>query len=243
MYRRLLVGFEGSQPARDALALAAGLARIEGAELLLCACLDIDPLASPADAYQRAAGEAESELRAAAREVLGERPFELRVLGGVSAARALTELAETEDADVIVIGSTHRGRIGSVLPGSVGERLLHGAPCAVLVAPRGFAERERLELERLGVGYDEGPESAHALAVAEALARELDASLERITVPPGEGDPADVLARLSRDLDLLVIGSRGYGPLRHALLGGVSAELMRTASCPVLVVPRSASEG
>ena len=55
-----------------------------------------------------------------------------------------------------------------------------------------------------------------------------------------EGNPAAVLATHGVELDLLVIGSRGYGPLRRTLLGGVSAEVMRTAPCPVLVVPRGA---
>ena len=36
----------------------------------------------------------------------------------------------------------------------------------------------------------------------------------------------------------MVVGSRGYGPMRHALLGSVSAKLMRTCPAPLLVVPR-----
>jgi nucleotide-binding universal stress UspA family protein len=54
------------------------------------------------------------------------------------------------------------------------------------------------------------------------------------------GDPAGVLIERSGELDLLVLGSRAYGPLRHALLGSVSAQAMREAHCPVLVVPRGA---
>jgi len=38
--------------------------------------------------------------------------------------------------------------------------------------------------------------------------------------------------------DLLVAGSRGYGPLKRVLLGSVSTQLMHQAPCPVLVVPR-----
>jgi nucleotide-binding universal stress UspA family protein len=56
------------------------------------------------------------------------------------------------------------------------------------------------------------------------------------------GDPADELATQASDLDLLVIGSRGYGPLRSVLLGGVSAKVMRSAPCPVFVVPRASTE-
>jgi nucleotide-binding universal stress UspA family protein len=37
---------------------------------------------------------------------------------------------------------------------------------------------------------------------------------------------------------VLVVGSRGYGPLRAVLLGSVSRRLMTEAHCPVIVVPR-----
>lgn len=241
MYRRILVGYDDSEGGRDALALARGLATIEGAELVLVAALEYDPLATPADAYERAVVKAEERLSASARQILGETPFALRTFGGAPAPLVLTEFAERERADVIVLGSTHREGLGRVLPGSVGERVLHGrAPCAVLVAPSGFAGRERLEIAAIGVGYDGRNEAGHAREVATALAADLGASVETITVAEDEGDPAEVLAARSRELDLLVVGSRGYGPVRQVLIGGVSGELMRRAACPVLIVPRSA---
>jgi nucleotide-binding universal stress UspA family protein len=52
--------------------------------------------------------------------------------------------------------------------------------------------------------------------------------------------PARALTDRSRDLDLLVVGSRGYGPTRSVLLGGVSGRLIRRAACPVVVLPRGA---
>ena len=240
VYRRILVAYDASEGARDALSLARGLAAIEGAELVLGVALELDPLATPAAAYERASAEAEERLRSSAREILGEAPFRIRIVGGVSAPRALTEFAEDEGADVIVLGSTHRHGLGRVLPGSVGERLLHASPCGVMVAPSGYAGHEHVEIARIGVGYDGRTESSHARDVAVALASDLGASLETITVAEREGDPAKVLAERSRGLDLLVVGSRGYGPVRHALVGNVSYELMRTAACPVVVVPRSA---
>jgi nucleotide-binding universal stress UspA family protein len=51
------------------------------------------------------------------------------------------------------------------------------------------------------------------------------------------GPPEDALAAVSADLDLLVCGSRGHGPLRTLLLGSVSHALVRQAACPVLAVP------
>jgi len=52
------------------------------------------------------------------------------------------------------------------------------------------------------------------------------------------GDPVDTLADLD-DVDVLFCGSRGYGPARRVLLGGVSTKLARRARRPLIVVPRS----
>ncbi len=54
-----------------------------------------------------------------------------------------------------------------------------------------------------------------------------------------EGPVVHTLADLRPDdVDLLVCGSRGYGPARSVLLGGVSSRLLRHAQVPVMVVPR-----
>jgi nucleotide-binding universal stress UspA family protein len=55
------------------------------------------------------------------------------------------------------------------------------------------------------------------------------------------GRPADVLVGMSEMVDILVVGSRGYGPLKAVLLGGVSGRVIRSAACPVVVVPRRAA--
>jgi nucleotide-binding universal stress UspA family protein len=52
------------------------------------------------------------------------------------------------------------------------------------------------------------------------------------------GEPPETLIDLSRHHDLLVCGSRGYGPLRAVLLGGVSRRVATEARCPVVVLPR-----
>jgi nucleotide-binding universal stress UspA family protein len=48
------------------------------------------------------------------------------------------------------------------------------------------------------------------------------------------------LAARSEELDLLVVGSRAYGPARRLLLGSTSTKLARHAACPLLVMPRGA---
>ena len=54
------------------------------------------------------------------------------------------------------------------------------------------------------------------------------------------GAPGQALAEACEedDVDLIVAGSRGYGPVLRVLLGSVSRQLLHRAPCPVLVVPR-----
>jgi nucleotide-binding universal stress UspA family protein len=52
------------------------------------------------------------------------------------------------------------------------------------------------------------------------------------------GIPGEELAAFSDEVDLLVVGSHGYGPVRRLLLGSTSQHLTRSARCPLLVLPR-----
>jgi nucleotide-binding universal stress UspA family protein len=70
-------------------------------------------------------------------------------------------------------------------------------------------------------------------AAVSALEPGVEAGAELI-----DGSAAHVLRERSGELDLLVLGSRGYGPLRAVLLGSVSSVLVRSAESPVVVVPR-----
>jgi nucleotide-binding universal stress UspA family protein len=51
------------------------------------------------------------------------------------------------------------------------------------------------------------------------------------------GNPGEELATFSADVDLLVIGSRGYRPVAHVFNGSISNYLERHARCPLLVLP------
>ena len=57
------------------------------------------------------------------------------------------------------------------------------------------------------------------------------------------GRPSAELAAQSEGVDLMVVGSRGYGPLAAVLLGGVTHGLVRKAACPVIVLPRGEHAG
>jgi nucleotide-binding universal stress UspA family protein len=53
-----------------------------------------------------------------------------------------------------------------------------------------------------------------------------------------DGSADEVLVAESADADLLVVGSRGYGPIGAVLLGSASTALARAAACPIIVTPR-----
>jgi nucleotide-binding universal stress UspA family protein len=98
----------------------------------------------------------------------------------VTPSIALVGLAEREAAGTLVVGSPHRGRIGRALLGSVAHHVLHHSPCEVVVAPRGYAERERHGIAKVAVAYDGTVEAQTALRRAEALARETGAAIHVI---------------------------------------------------------------
>jgi len=57
-----------------------------------------------------------------------------------------------------------------------------------------------------------------------------------------EGSPGETLARAGRAADLLVLGSHGHSRVRRTVLGSVSEECIRKATCPVVVIPVPAPE-
>jgi nucleotide-binding universal stress UspA family protein len=280
MYGRIILGHDGTEQSSDALALARLLASGGNRTVVVS---HIIPQPPPYDArtreyVKRVQRHDHSVLDPAIAELAGLKA-EGRALESGSPARGLHELAEDEGASLIVIGSTHRGPVGRVVLGSVGEILLAGTPTAVAVAPKGFAARVPSAIRSVSAGFNRALEGHAALRTAAALASEMGAKLRAITVDEGfararhpakhhgdgassleeeldraladvqapdaervmlSGGAAKCLAEACSDTDLLVVGSRSYGPLHHTLLGSVSAQLMRSCPAPLLVVPRGA---
>ena len=91
------------------------------------------------------------------------------------------------------------------------------------------------------LGYRSANDTLHRM-----LTKQLDTALAAV-VEAGDtsrvlsGDPAAELSKASARLDLLVLGSRGRGRVKAALLGSVSGAVMRSAHCPVVVVPRGSA--
>ncbi|MDQ8046263.1 MAG: universal stress protein, partial [Solirubrobacteraceae bacterium] len=197
-----------------------------------------------------------------------------------SPAEDLKHLAVREHADLLVLGPATDTPVGKIRIGATCRGVLHGAPCPVLVPPRGYADHALTRPDRIGLAYDGSPEAERVLEYAVRLAASADAWLEIVqaidltglpTVPDRprqehvasvlagvqsrldtlaagldvpanahvvEGPVQHVLGELAARVDLLVCGSRSWGPTTRIALGGVAERLMQHASCPVLVVPR-----
>ena len=254
MYDRILVGYLDNERGHDALELGRVLAHANRGEMLIVT----------------ASGESAGDL---------------------------AQVARSEEADLVVLGSTHRGAVGRVVPGSTVGRLLAEAPCAVAVAPPDFGRpvdgdlgwrplsggADDVGMRVVGVGFDGSRAAGQALDVAVELALLNGAALRVYTVarnfahPPAAGEsgqtpgmpteaealreqlyeavanlPAEVRAlpvfirgnpateligAAEMGVDLLILGSRGGGPVRRALHRSVSSAVMQEARCPVLISP------
>jgi nucleotide-binding universal stress UspA family protein len=293
MYSDLIIGFDGSPEARDALAFARRLALATGARptVLYVRSHKLPGAEGARDADDGAWGAgADVELDVAKELMTGVPGVTFEGVSDTSPARALHRAAEEADAAMIVLGATHRTEEGRLRGGTMAEAVIHAAPCAVAMVPAGYAEAaESRPLGLVTAAVDGGDETERVARVAGRIARRAGGSLRLVSVSDvpfthgpafagsmgyssmkevvketvretleraaeaagpgveldirvGEGDVAEAVALHSEGADLLVIGSRGYGPLRRVVLGTASGKILRAATCPVLVVPRRTAE-
>lgn len=186
--RKLVLGYQDTPQGDDALALGESLAEILDLQPLVAtvpAVATLFPgsrrLMSDRDLEGALALETDEPFAAARRRLAGLDP-DARILAGNSPSRALHDLAAEEDAALIVIGSSHRGPIGRLLPGGVGRGLLHGSACAVAVAPRGYAADHPSAPSRLAVAFDGSAESWSAIETAIGIAGRTPVSITVLTV-------------------------------------------------------------
>lgn len=100
--------------------------------------------------------------------------------------------------------------------------------------------------DQISVGRIGGAYSVHAdesdlrgkitRQVEELKGEGIDATLE---LQRGPESPADTIATVAKaaGASLIVVGTRGHGPVTGALLGSVTQRLLHVAPCPVVAVP------
>src|SRR5262249_32049960 len=103
----------------------------------------------------------------------------------------------------------------------------NGVPILAGAAPEALPEYE--------AGWEY--ERSQAQSELERQAAQLDVPAEISSVL---GDPGRELRSLSEDVDLIVVGSRRWGPIARVVTGGVGETLVADAGCPVVIVPRPA---
>lgn len=274
MFDNVLIGVDGRSGGRDAIALARQLVSAKGRLVLAYVLREASAASFGAGLVVDDRRQAQ-ELVTAQRRATGAQAETVVCLDG-SPGRGLHQLAEDEHADLLVVGSSHRGALCRLLLGDDTQAALNGAPCAVAIAPRGYALGGGA-WTTIGVGDDGSPETARAREAARVLAERHHATVRLRSVvgmqsvpaaeeePPdgtsatveaierererlGEiegvfgdvvyGDASEELARFAVEVDLLIVGSRGYGPLGRLINGSTSTYLAGHSPRPLLVIPR-----
>jgi len=238
----------GLEAVREVLALAR-----PDSELLLVGVSESHQASYAGMLASHAVETMETELREALDDAqeIAERA-ETRFVRG-RADEAMLQIAGEWGATLVAVGSHDRRRASGILLGGVASRMLHEAPCSVLVA-RSREEREGFP-GSIAAGVDGSPSSLAAAAVAQELGTRVGVRVELVTAggatTPEECDVGaieasgiavsfsdakalDALLEAAQEVDLLVVGSRGLRGLRA--LGSVSERVAHQAPCSVLVL-------
>ncbi len=139
-FRRVLVGFDGSADAAEALRIAALVADVPGGRLVVLCVLS---LAVPSDSADHASGR--KALRLQAQALLGEpncsplpnglirASVKVVYSWGDTTANVVTDYAQDHGFDLLVLGRHGGGRRQGIL-GRVAEQAAHSCPVPVLLA-------------------------------------------------------------------------------------------------------------
>lgn len=244
IFERIVCGVDASPESLEAVRQSALLLETDG-RLLLVAAVDVAqaihfrvaPTAAHAarrtlEEVEELEREAQGTLeRARAEAALASEVATLE--SGGSPPECLLEAVATEQATLLAVGSHGLGRATGVLLGSVATKVLHRAPCSVLVA-RPHAE-DGWSPRKIVVGVDGSTAAEAALDACRALATRFGSEVTPLTI---EGRrPARGLAEAAAGVDLLAVGNRA--DRRPFGLGSVAEHVAHHARCSVLVVRRA----
>jgi nucleotide-binding universal stress UspA family protein len=263
----VLAQYDPLRPQLAPLRFAATVAATMGAPLVIGAAYAnehvVDPLADVQMGEGLPGDDPRPALDAVVRELdIDRERVDTAALAATSAPRALHLAAVELGAGLLVVppGTTAERLLDgapcavAVVPTETGDE--DGAEPGVAFAT-------------IGVGLVKTPEAEVAARSAGLLARRVGARLRvlcavrpgnadlhrragesaRVVVPAEPGvsididvvdrDPGDLLVAASSEVDVLVCGSRCYGPHPATLRGGVTRQVTAEAACPVIVMARS----
>lgn len=133
----IVVGYDGSECAKAALATAADIAKHYGEKLVIAFAYEVNRVAGEVGDYHHALEElAKSRLQEGAALVHDSGLEVEAVIMEESPARALVDLAEARDARVIVVGTRGESPLHAALIGSTPQKLVHMSGRPVLVVPQ-----------------------------------------------------------------------------------------------------------
>ena len=132
----IVVGYDGSEPAKRALEAATELSRMYGEPLLLTFAYEVKRVAGEMKDYEDLLLETAKKSLAAGRATLGGAPVQVEeIVVEMSPAQGLAHLARERDARMIVVGTHGEGAIRSAVIGSTPNKLLQISDRPVLVVP------------------------------------------------------------------------------------------------------------
>jgi nucleotide-binding universal stress UspA family protein len=241
LYKKVVAGYEDNERGEDARVLAERVVERDGGELKV---VHVEK-GSPADTLQALAERGDADL-----VVLGSTHH--AAIGSVAPGSVAEHLLHGARCRLIIApkGYGHvdhsQDRLRVVAVGYDGM----AESQAALEEAAGLARKFGGSMKVVGVMTPVPPIGAAAAAQAGAEAgpdfqtrlydavAQLPAELRALPVIE-KGDPVKKLLEVAEvGVDLLVLGSRGFGPMMRLLIGSVSSRVIRGAACPVMVVPR-----
>lgn len=213
MFSTIVVGIDGRAHDHESLSLARALAD-DRATIIAVGVATVDDAAGRRGTRQIDPAVLEEIDERVDRTLEPYDDVEGVVTTAASVGRGLREVALGAKAELIVAGSSRRGRLGRIFAGDQVRDILRHAPCPVAVAPVGY-RRETGPLHRIGVGHDGSTEADAALRLAMGLGSRDGAAIDIVEVvepypltpPAGEIAGATLVADVRRaraNLDRIV---------------------------------------
>jgi len=139
MFKTIVWANDGSEPAEKALPLVKELAKEGGATVTIVHVVErVEGIGAVGVPHRADEAQVQAHLKQLASDLSGEgikASLEIKGDVGTRPAHAVVDVARNVGADLIVAGSRGHTALGGLVVGSVTNRLLHIAPCPVLVVP------------------------------------------------------------------------------------------------------------